>query len=606
MRYSALAILPLLLSTGLAAQCPDLVWSDEFDGDTLNLNNWTHEIGDGCDRGICGWGNQELQSYQSDNTTVSDGTLKITARPEAVGNSSYTSSRIISKNKQDFTYGRMEARIKVPRGNGTWPAFWMLSTDEVYGTWPQSGEIDIMEYVGREPNQVLGTIHYGKPYPLNRYNTGQIDFAEPVYDEFHEFAVEWQADTIRWMVDDILFHTQTPDDLNGENWPFDQDFFFILNLAVGGTLGGPVDASAFPATLEVDYVRVYGSNRPYIAGERKVDSGATGVTYTIGNLAPEVAVNWTIPDGATIVSGQGTPSVIVDWGTSGGTVSAATVLACGEQTLSLDVAVTPAFSREFALENFDEEAPLTYTFSTGSLTEVPNPAPNAVNGSALSGLYVRSPDAQYDLLVYDATSLEDATAYSDGEKRFYVDVYTTAATGTQILLQLETASASDANYPTGRHSRYQATVREQNAWHRLEFEPLDRPDPNASGTDITQLILLFHPNAFVAETYYFDNLDSYAPESTGLFSPPQTDFPMVASPNPAGDRLTVRLKLERPAEVSAELFSVEGRRLGDFSFGDRSAGDQFLSLSLQGLSTGVYLLRVKADNARATLRIVRE
>ena len=385
MQHPYPVILFLLFSAGLAAQCPDLVWSDEFDGDTLDLNNWTYEIGDGCDRGICGWGNQELQSYQEENTTVSDGTLKITARPEVAGNSSYTSSRLISRNKQDFTYGRIEARIKVPGGNGTWPAFWMLSTDEVYGGWPQSGEIDIMEYVGKEPNQVLGTIHYGKPYPLNRYNTGRIDFDSPLYDDFHEFAVEWEEDTIRWMVDDILFHTQTPSDLNGENWPFDQDFFIILNLAVGGTLGGAVDPAAFPATMEVDYVRVYGSNRPYITGERNVESRASGTTYSIGNLSDEVGVTWTVPQGATIVSGQGTPTLTLDWGTQGGTVSAATVLACGEQTLALDVTVAPGFGREFALENFDDEALLTYTFSTGTLTEGANPAPDSVNGSALSG-----------------------------------------------------------------------------------------------------------------------------------------------------------------------------------------------------------------------------
>ena len=169
---------------------------------------------------------------------MSDGTLKITARREEVDGRSYTSSRLISRDKQDFTYGRMEARIKVPGGQGTWPAFWMLATDEVYGGWPQSGEIDIMEYVGRSPNEVLGTIHYGQPWPNNSYNSNRIETEEPVADDFHEFAVEWEENEIRWFFDGILYATETPADLNGQRWPFDQDFFFILNVAIGGNLGG--------------------------------------------------------------------------------------------------------------------------------------------------------------------------------------------------------------------------------------------------------------------------------------------------------------------------------------------------------------------------------
>ncbi|WP_420459627.1 family 16 glycosylhydrolase [Neolewinella sp.] len=596
----------LLLSASLSAQCPELVWSDEFDGKTLNLDNWRYELGDGCDRGLCGWGNNELQTYREENTTVSDGTLKITARREEVDGRSYTSSRLISRGKQDFTYGRMEARIKVPGGQGTWPAFWMLSTDEVYGSWPQSGEIDIMEYVGRAPNEVLGTIHYGQPWPNNSYNSNRIETEEPVADDFHEFAVEWEEDEIRWFFDGILYATETPADLNGQRWPFDQDFFFILNVAIGGNLGGAVDDSIFPATMEVDYVRVYGGNRPYISGERSVENAANGVEYTVGNLAEDTPITWTVPTGAAIVSGQGTPTLTVDWaGSTGGAISAVTTLDCGTDTLSLDVSVAAPYTFQRSLENFDDAAELTFNFATGILTEQANPAPDSLVGATQVGEYVRAAGSQYDVLIYDVSSITDAGLFVTGEQRFYIDLYTTAPVGTEILLQLETGSASGENYPTGRHSRYQATTAVQNGWQRLYLPLLDRPDPNANDAGVTRLILLFAPNSNTGDTYRFDNLDVYAEGSTGIFTPRTADFGLTASPNPATDQLQLRAALDYTGPLSISLFTAEGRLLRTASFTGRSGSTQTLRLPVADLAPGVYLARVQAGSKSATVRFLR-
>jgi len=204
--------LALLPCEGLFSQCPQIIWQDEFDGTTLDLSKWSYQTGDGCDISpdLCGWGNNELQWYQSQNAEVSDGTLKITAKRENSNGRNYTSARLRTIDQGDWTYGRFEARIKLPTGRGLWPAFWMLPTDEVYGGWPQSGEIDIMELIGSEPATVHGTIHFGQPWPNNRQSgesyklhTGQ--FA----DDFHEFAVEWEPGEIRWYVDGYLYSSKT-------------------------------------------------------------------------------------------------------------------------------------------------------------------------------------------------------------------------------------------------------------------------------------------------------------------------------------------------------------------------------------------------------------
>ena len=598
----------LLFPLAGGAQCPELIWSDEFDGDTLNLDNWSYEIGDGCTEGICGWGNNELQVYDEASTTVSDGTLKITARPDPANPGRYTSSRIISRDKQDFTYGRMEARIKVPAGAGTWPAFWMLSTDEVYGGWPQSGEIDIMEYVGRESNQVLGTIHYGQPFPNNSFTNAAIDLAEPIAEDFHEFAVEWEENEIRWFFDDVLYSTKTPADLDGQRWPFDQDFFFILNLAIGGTLGGPVASGIFPAVLEVDYVRVYGGNRPYLAGDRQVANNASGVRYTLGNVGGGQTVNWSVPEGATIVSGQGTPFLTVDWGTTGGTILATTPLACGADTLRVDVIVDPAFTRLRSLENFDEDGELTFTFATGTLTEVANPDPDTLVGASQVGQYVRAAGSQFDVLVYEVASITDADAFFAGEQRFFIDLYTDAPVGTEFLLQLESGAAAGDNYPTGRHSRYRAVTTVQNAWQRLRITPLDRPDGSVPTDAVTQLVILFDPDANTGNTYVFDNLDVYAEDTsdgTSVFFPSRADFGLTVSPNPIQGRLNLQAALEHTGPLQLDIYAATGQRLQSATFNGWPGATQQLSLDLADLAPGLYFARLRAGRQLATVRFRR-
>lgn len=233
-----------------------LVWSDEFDGNNVDLNFWTFETGSG------GWGNQELQNYTNgNNAEVNNGILIITARKENdnMVAGSYTSTRIITKGKKEFQYGKIEIRAKLPSGTGIWPAIWMLGSNIGSAGWPACGEIDIMEYVGYQPNVVHATIHTtsgsggngnGSSYNLNTCE-----------EEFHNYGILWNEDKIQFYVDSTenIIHTYSPPVKTAANWPFDQQAFFILNVAVGGTWGGAqgIDNSIFPQTMEIDYVRVY-------------------------------------------------------------------------------------------------------------------------------------------------------------------------------------------------------------------------------------------------------------------------------------------------------------------------------------------------------------
>lgn len=245
---------------------PKLVWADEFDVDgSPDSSRWNYDLGNGCP-GNCHWGNNELQYYTKDpaNVRVEDGVLIIEAHKDSLGGQAYTSTRIVSKNKGDWTYARIDVRAKLPKGRGTWPAIWMLSTDWKYGGWPESGEIDIMEHVGHDPGVVHGTIHTEAYNHMKQtQKEGMITIAD-AQEEFHIYSIDWTKNKIDFLVDNKLYHTVTRDpaeDFRG--WPFDQRFHLIMNIAVGGNWGGAegVDESIWPQRMEVDYVRVYEGSR---------------------------------------------------------------------------------------------------------------------------------------------------------------------------------------------------------------------------------------------------------------------------------------------------------------------------------------------------------
>ncbi|UOY06640.1 glycoside hydrolase family 16 protein [Muricauda sp. SCSIO 64092] len=248
------------------ARLTTLVWEDNFDVDGApDPTRWRFDLGDGTAQGIPGWGNDELQYYtdRPENVTVQNGFLLITARQEDFNGAEFTSARLTTQGLFERAYGRFEARIRVPFGQGYWPAFWLLGNNCDENPWPACGEIDIMENVGDEPTIVFGSVHgpgysggdsIGKDYELtdDRFDTG-----------FHVFGIEWSPEFINYYVDGDLYQSITPEDIDEETdgegqWIFDRPFYIILNVAVGGNLpGSPNSETVFPQTMLVDYVRVY-------------------------------------------------------------------------------------------------------------------------------------------------------------------------------------------------------------------------------------------------------------------------------------------------------------------------------------------------------------
>ena len=266
-----------------------LTWSDEFEGAEIDKSKWDFDIGNGFFNydafvWISGWGNNELQYYtrEPENASVKEGMLHIRAVKESYNGCGYTSAKLKTR-KRDGTplfnqkYGKFEFRAKLPTGKGVWPALWMLPQDDKYGTWASSGEIDVLEARGQEPNKVLGTLHYGSRWPSNAYSGKHYILPnESTIAEFHVYTVEWEPGEIRWSVDGQQYASQSfwwsssqsdggkgvkptkEADLNAWPAPFDQPFYLIMNVAVGGKfLGNPDKSTAFPAEMVVDYVRVY-------------------------------------------------------------------------------------------------------------------------------------------------------------------------------------------------------------------------------------------------------------------------------------------------------------------------------------------------------------
>jgi len=226
----------------------DVVWSDEFDSPgPPNSTKWGYDLGAG------GWGNNELEYYtnRTDNAVVSDGTLKIILKKEDYSGSPYTSARLLSKGKFSFKYGTVKVRAKLPAGGGTWPAIWMLGDNLSSVGWPACGEIDIMEHIGNQLNKIFATLHYPGHYGAN--GSGSSVVISNATTEFHVYSMEWSAATIKFFVDDVPFYTFS----NSAGLPFNQNFFLILNVAMGGNFGGAVDPAFTSGTMEIDYVRVY-------------------------------------------------------------------------------------------------------------------------------------------------------------------------------------------------------------------------------------------------------------------------------------------------------------------------------------------------------------
>lgn len=256
-----------------------LVWSDEFNENRIDSSKWDFQTGTGSQYGLTDWGNNELEYYTKDNAFIEQGNLVLEARKETKENKPFTSARLRTV-KDDGTilfsktYGRIEARIKMPAGNGLWPAFWLLPATTDYGQWASSGEADILEAKGRLPNRVYGTVHFGQEWPGNKYSGGMYKFPDGTdITDYHVYALEWEPGLLRWLVDGKAYYETSQWWSMGKDAskpypypaPYDKPFYILLNLAVGGNFDNnvPPDENTIPARMYVDYVRVYDRDEPY-------------------------------------------------------------------------------------------------------------------------------------------------------------------------------------------------------------------------------------------------------------------------------------------------------------------------------------------------------
>ncbi|MBO2008942.1 Ig-like domain-containing protein [Hymenobacter negativus] len=516
----SLSLLALLLPTRGWAQCNQLVWYDEFNTAALDTTKWKVIVGDGCPT-LCGFGNAELQNYRAQNLVVGGGNLTINTRLETTtapsGNTyQYSSGKIESKvaglgKLQTFKYGRIEARMQLPSAGGIWPAFWMLADPS---NWPYTGEIDIMEAKHKNPNSVTGTAignaGGGNPYFASRTYSAGVDLSTG----FHVYALEWGPDVLRFYVDGNLYNTVTPQTAAGA-FPFnDNQFYLILNAAVGGPGSGytgyiqPTPGD-YPTQTLVDYVRVYKGTYNYaVIGDGAVYQNEQYKNYRIDAIAG-AAYNWTVPAGASIVSGQGTNTISVNWGTTAGNVAVTvTTSGCTTNTYTKAVTMSPALTVEKVFEDFQSNRFLTYGTRTGTLTQaVANPGSAAPNTSTAVGRYVRNPSETYDVMYVQGLTVGNANDFAQGRKKVYVDVYSSAPVGSRVTMQFENGAVTTAtNFPLGRHSSYKAFTTRQNAWETLEFDYEQTIDAGTSIFAINNVAFLFEPGLNTANTFYFDNV----------------------------------------------------------------------------------------------------
>ena len=307
----ALFILIIFLPKLAMSQKYQMVWSDEFDYTGLpDAEKWDYDIGGD------GWGNNEMQYYtnRSENARVENGNLVIELRKEAYSGSSYTSARLVSRHKGDWKYGKIEVRAKLPSGKGTWPAIWMLPTDWTYGGWPASGEIDIMEHVGYDTQTIYGTVHTNDyNHTLGTQKGSQLTVSD-CETNFHNYGMIWNADTIQFYVDDNIYYT-FKNEGTWQKWPFDQRFHLLLNIAFGGDWGGAqgIDENISSTKMLIDYVHVFQTiDSMNIKGEDYL-LPQENATYSVNNI-PGATYKWTLPADVSIVSGNNTNEITVQWG----------------------------------------------------------------------------------------------------------------------------------------------------------------------------------------------------------------------------------------------------------------------------------------------------
>ena len=602
------ACLFLLSAASLAsAQDWQLVWSDEFDTPGApNAANWTYDLG------ASGWGNQERQNYTDrlENARVEDGALVIEAREEALGGAPYTSARLVTRGLQAWTYGRIEARIQLPQGQGIWPAFWMLPTDSPYGGWPTSGEIDIMEFLGHDTDQSHGTIHYGGGSIGHQFSGQPYTLPSGTFPEtYHTFAIEWEPQEIRWYVNDTHFATRTGWSSAAAPYPapFDQPFHLLLNVAVGGVWPGyPDETTVFPQRMLVDYVRVF--------------QDATA--------APSVALTATPP--ASVLEGA-TVGLEVEASDPDGIdrvefLQAGGVLAVDEQApyeWSIEGAESGCYSLSARAVDADGYESVTEPIEVvvGDGCPDGSRAPFGLVAQPIPGrIEAEAYDLGGDGVAY--RDLTDANTGAGGRPDEGVDLSPSRDSGggvdvadinarEWVTYSVDIAEAGDYNVIARIASASGGRLRLSLDGDVLLDGDLSQTgsDPRYGNARLGQVTLPAGRHVLrvdMRSAGFALNWLSFT--RAGATSRPDGPEPLgvrleAPAPAPARGRARAAFVLAEPGHVRAELFNALGQRVAVLEDGPRSAGDHVLEVDASGLPTGAYVVRLVAGGSVVTQRM---
>ncbi|PSR09317.1 MAG: hypothetical protein DA408_17360 [Bacteroidetes bacterium] len=607
--YLSAFFLLLCAAPQLRAQCFELVWSDEFSiNGPPNPATWGYDLG----TGQGGWGNQEIQTYTSNaqNVRVAGGMLVIEAHKV---NNVWTSARIQSQGKKSFTYGKVQFRAKLPAGVGTWPALWLLGDDVTSEGWPACGEIDVMEHVGKDPGRVHGSLHTPSSSGAT-VNTGTINIAD-FATNFHDYEVRWTADAIAFQVDGNTYYTYQPALQNPANWPYNNGFFMIMNIAMGGIFGSAdqyetgglqngVDPGLTTARMEVDYVRVYQEVASVaISGTENVTPFATGLAYTVSNLA-EGTFNWTVPAGAVITAGQGTPTITVNWGDSSGEVAVAAVGACNTYTASLGVnTVTVPQTGSYILDDFEDSNhdrwtanpgagnSFTFTESDGALSiAYAITAPGAIPTAVLQL------EQLVDLSTYSKMRVRAKTFNTSGTVSMRIDLFDQQGTATNASPVFKLEPLQD----DGQYTIYE---------HDFSGDWLSSSPNIGALTDssrIAGLNLYINYGLFGAagsDELWLDYIEMVDPQVVNGLSEVLAAAGLEVYPNPAQHSLTLRTTTI-PAQwpnVTCQLYNQQGVTLSAQPWTNPSVP---LAFDVRHFPAGVYFLSLQAGRTVVTKKVI--
>ncbi|OYU97503.1 MAG: hypothetical protein CFE21_04205 [Bacteroidetes bacterium B1(2017)] len=601
MTFSKKLLLALFLYVpSLAFSQEFLRWADEFNGTNLDTTFWEYQLGDGCPN-LCGWGNGESQYYQKSAVVVENGLLKIKAKKETIGTSFYSSARIRTINKMDFASGRIEVRARMPIGRGYWPAVWFLPTENYYGIWPLSGEIDMLEAKGQEPTNTYGTIHYGARTPNNKYTGTTYTLPSGSFaSDFHRYGLIWKNDTIKWLVDDVVYSTKTRASLPEFWWPYDRNFHCIINMAVGGNFLGYPDASTpDTATMQVDYIRIYQNpSEMFISGPAAVMRLDQQKEYYIQNLAG-ATYTWEVPSSLKIVSGQGTSAVKINWGLRSDSIHVNLTYNGKTTRISRFIQALPDTCAGL-VDNAEFIKSIYWVGSNGThKSSLTNPTKDAVNGSNLANRYYRNGATQYDALTLYSDLIHHAKDFEEGKLVLKMKLYTTAPIGTEVNINFENYNLAKSDYPIGRRIVVQAKTTKTRAWEELTFKVILRPDVNMNEGSIDQLVVLFAPNTSNADVFYYDD---FAVEETpckdlanGL-NTLEEQAKVTVYPNPFSKELYIESSFV-PTKI--EVVDIMGRVQAGAS------GLNQLNTQLENLPAGTYLLRIYNGEQAVLKRILK-